>query len=139
MGFLGICQGDDEGYCKYLRRFSDAYARVDRVTLADLSTEERMDAPSETRHNDPIRQSLLTHRNISLTDLSSIFLRTDQDSVLSTVIESDNATSTSRCFTCRLVGHQAKGCPHADASSRLVVKRANNNGNGGNNGGGNAC
>jgi len=46
MGLLGIRQADDETHCKYLRRLSDARARVDRVTPSDLSAEERMDEPS---------------------------------------------------------------------------------------------
>jgi hypothetical protein len=139
MGLLGLRQGEDEGYCKYLRRLSEARSRVDRVTPASLSAEERMDelvlfaALSRMRPNDPLHQSLLTHRNLSLTDLSAIFLRTDQNSALSAAFESANVTSTSRCFTCRLVGHQAKDCPHADAISRLIAQRTNNNGGGGNN------
>ena len=66
MGLLGVRQGEDEVYGKYLRRITDARARVDRVTPADLTPEERMDelclftALSGMRPNDPLHQSLLT-------------------------------------------------------------------------------
>lgn len=70
------------------------------------------------------------HRNLSLANLSAVFLRTDQGSAQSSAIEAANAASTSRCFTCNLPGHIAKNCPHAEAISRLLAQRTSNNGSG---------
>ena len=39
------------------------------------------------RPNDPLRLSLLTHRTLTLTDLSAVYLRTDQDAALSSAVE----------------------------------------------------
>ena len=48
---LGVRQGDDEVYSKYLRRINDARGRVDRVTPADLKPEERMDELCSSPHS----------------------------------------------------------------------------------------
>ena len=136
MGLLGVRQGEDKGYCKYLRRIADAHAHVDRVTPADLSPEQCMDelclfmALSGMCPNDPLCQSLLTHCTLTLTDLSAVYLCTNQDIALSSAVEAANAAAVLRCFLCNLTGHVVKNCPHAEVFSCLLAQRTSNNGNG---------
>ena len=129
MGLLGLRKEPDESYTKYLRRLSDARDKVDRVTPSGLSPERRMDelmlfiTLSGLQSDDSLRRSLLTHRNLTLDDICAVFLRTDQDSSISAGIESANAATTLRCFICRLLGHLAKDCPHAEALERFIAQR----------------
>ena len=130
MNFLGIRHGLDEPYVDFLGRITDARAQIDRVTPPGLSIDERMDelllftALCGMRTDDPLRRQLVSQKNICLDDVAACFLRTDQDASISAKLESANAAAAVHCFICRLLGHLAKDCPHADTIERLVSQRA---------------
>jgi len=136
MGLLRVHQGEDEGYGKFLRCITDMHAHVDRITPTDLSTEECMDklilfmALSGMCPNDLLQQLLLTHRTLTLSDLSAVFLHTNQNSTLSSAVEAANAATILHCFLCTLMGHITKNCPHAKVFACQLAQHTNNNGKG---------
>ena len=79
-----------------------------------------------TRTNDPLRRQLVAQKNICLDDVRASFLRTNQNASIPAALESANAATSIPCFICRLLGHIAKNCPHADAINNLVTQRAGN-------------
>jgi hypothetical protein len=71
--------------------------------------------------DDPLHRSLLTHCNLSLADLSAVFLQSDQDSSLTADLKAANVAFTAHCYLCNLFGHIAKDFPHADAIACLIA------------------
>ena len=127
MRLLGLRKETDEPYTRYLRRLNDARDKVDRVTPTGISAEQHMYelilfiALSGIQSDDSLRRSLLTHRNLTLDDISAVFLFTDQDPSISAGIM--HAAGNIGCFICRPRGHLAKDCPHAEALGRFIAPR----------------
>ena len=130
MSLLGVRKLADENYTEYLNKLTDAKYRIDRVTPARMTHDEKMNeivlfaAMCGLPTDDPMRRQLVAQKNVSLADAKSAFLRVDQDSKVVAAVESANAAASGLCFTCQLPGHLSKDCPHRDAIKNLVARHA---------------
>jgi hypothetical protein len=107
------------------------------VTPSTLTAEERADELAlftiltALPVDDPLRQQLVSQKDIILADTYSAFLRTDRDTV---TIESASAAYV----RCDQPGHFADACPHLEAIKQLISQRSGGgNGNSNSNGNGN--
>jgi transposase InsO family protein len=139
MQLLSIRKNPDEKYVDLYSHVDNACSKINCVTLSTLTTEERTDELAlftiltALPVDDPLRQQLVSQKDITLADTYSAFLCTDRDTV---TIESANAAYVLRCHRCDQPGHFADACPHLEAIKQLISQcsggsngHSNSNGN----------
>jgi len=105
MSLLGVRKAADDNYTEYLNRATDSRYRIDRVTPARVTHEERMDeivlfaAVCGLPADDLMRRQLVAQKNVSFLDAKAAFLRVDQDSRVVVAVESAHAAASGLCFT----------------------------------------
>jgi hypothetical protein len=127
MQLLSIRKKPDEKYVDLYYRVDNARSKVDRVTPASLTPEERADELAlfiilnALSVDNPLRRQLVSQKDVTLTDAYSAFLCTDRDAV---TIESASAAYVPRCLRCDRTGHFADACPHLEAIKQLINQRS---------------
>jgi hypothetical protein len=137
MSFLAIRKLATESYMTYYRRLKFAYEKIDRITPAEQSPEDWARQLtlyillSGLPHDDTLRTSLTTQKDLSLADAASAMLRFDTSKKLAeSKVEQAHAAFGGGCWTCSDKGHVARDCPHREAVQQLVTRRRNaGNGN----------
>ena len=141
MRFLALRLAPGESYMSLYRRVEAGYDRIDRITPADQTPEDRgrelilFTVLSALPHDDTLRTSLTTQKDVSLADAAAAMLRLDTSRKLAnSEAEQANAAFSGSCWKCGDKDHVARDCPHREAIQQLVTKRKNaSTGNGGNN------
>jgi hypothetical protein len=139
MQFLAVHKSATDSYMTYYQCIKGAYDKIDRITPAGQSAEERAEELklftllSNLPHDDSLHLSLTTQRDLTLADAASAMLRLDTSKKLAVSrVEQAHAAFGSNCWTCGEKDHVACECPHREAVQQLVARRRNaGNGNGG--------
>jgi len=138
MQFLALRKSPSESYTAIYRRVEAGYDKVERITPATQSTEERgrelvlFTLLSALPHDDPVRTSLTTQKDLTLADAAAAMLRFNTSKKLTdSGVEQAHATFIGAgCFACGDKEHIQRNCPHREAIQQFVTKRKNA-GNGG--------
>jgi uncharacterized protein YidB (DUF937 family) len=139
MQFLAVHKSATDSYLTYYRRIERAYDKIDRITPTGQSAEERAEELklftllSNLPHDDSLRLSLTTQRDLTLADAASAMFRLDTSKKLAVSgVEQAHAAFGGNCWTCGDKDHVACECPHREAVQQLVARRRNaGNGNSG--------
>jgi hypothetical protein len=139
MQFLAVHKSATDSYMTYYRRIEGAYNKIDWITPAGQLAEERAEELklftllSNLPHDNSLRLSLTTQRDLTLADAASAMLRLDTSKKLAVSrVEQAHAAFGSNCWTCGKKDHVARECPHREAVQQLVARQWNaGNGNGG--------
>jgi hypothetical protein len=100
MQLFGIRKRAGETYLDLYRRVDNARSRIDRITPAGQSTEDRSNETvllTLLHADDPLRRQLVSQKVVTLDDAYSAFLRTDRDTAVVSEIESASAAFFPRC------------------------------------------
>jgi hypothetical protein len=147
MQLFGICKRHEEAYLNLYCHVNNAHSRIDCITPANQSTEDRSNEItlftllSVLPTDDPLCCQLVSQKGVTLDGAYSAFLRTNRDTTVASKVKSASAAFFPCCHRCEQPGHFTRDCPHFEAIAQLVSQcigastgnSGNGNGNGSNN------
>jgi len=131
MQFFAIHKSATESYMSYYRRVEAAHDKILCVTPPDQSPEDRAKERtlfallSGLPHNDPLRTSLATQKDITLADVASTLLHFDTRKRLAETESGAYIAHGAPCWTCGDRDHLSRDCPHREVVQQFITKRKN--------------
>jgi len=139
MQFLALRKSPSESYTSIYRCVEVGYDKIDHITPASQSMEEcgreliLFTLLSALPHDDTLRTSLTTQKDLTLADAAAALLRFDTGKKLTDSGVEQAHAAFNGCWACGDKEHIQRDCPHREAIQQFVTKQKNR-GNGGNNG-----
>jgi len=139
MQFLALCKSPSKSYTSIYRRVKVGYDKIDHITPASQSMEERsrelilFTLLSALPHDDTLCTSLTTQKDLTLVDAAVALLHFDTGKKLTDSRVEQAHAAFNGCWACGDKEHIQHNCPHQEAIQQFITKRKNG-GNGGNNG-----
>ena len=130
MQFLALCKSPSESYTSLCRRVKASYFKIDCITPAGQSTEERgkelilFTLLSTLPHDDPLRTSLIVQKDLTLADTAVALLCFDTGRKLAkSSLEQAHGALGSSCWACGDKEHIQRNCPHQEVFQQFITKR----------------
>jgi len=141
MRFLAMCKSSTKNYMTFYHHVESAYDKILRITLSNQMPEDRtrelvlFAILSGLPHDDLLRMSLSTQKDVTLADVAVALLHFDTSKKLADN-EAGAYLAQALCWLCGNKDHLLCDCPHREAIQQLVSKQKNSGGGGVKNSGG---